>query len=77
MTRRVRATARLCKVIAVLACADGPLKTGQVLDALFVRYGIELVPSTVWRDLQTLADHGLAKRQRSSVTGWVLKLKKE
>lgn len=77
MARRVKATDRLCMVISVMASASQPMRNGQVRDALLARYGMDLVPSTVWRDLTTLADHGLAKRPSSAARGWVLKLTKE
>lgn len=74
MTRRVKAIDRLCRVIVVLSEADAPLKNGQVRDELMARYDMDLAPSTVWRDLQALAEHGLAKRPSSTVRGWVLKI---
>lgn len=71
----VLSSVRLCKLILVLRDHRTPMTVSDALCELQDRYGIATTYTTVWRDLATLVDNGLAIRSGSrSRIGWVFTL---
>lgn len=75
--RTVRAVSRICKVVSLMRAAHPAPRSVKELQAdLDWIYNLQLVHSTVWRDLMEMEKHELIERvKRPGQIGWAFKLK--
>lgn len=73
--RSVSAVVRICKLLLLMQ-EGAPQTIKQLHTDLTEVHGIKVVPSSVWRDLLTLEQHGIVERIKpTGHRGWLFRLK--